>query len=66
MHLYSQADIRQLRKTFSSERFVIVHEPRLFERVSWIVKTQQSREKPNCHYKSGTINGGRSVSNPLP
>ena len=42
IHVYSQADVRQLRKAFSSQRLVVVHEPRLFERVSWVVKTQQS------------------------
>jgi hypothetical protein len=41
-HIYSQADVRQLRKAFSSQRLVVVHEPRLFERVAWVVKTQQS------------------------
>jgi hypothetical protein len=41
-HIYSQADIRGLRKSFSSQRLIVVHEPRLFERVSWVVKTQQS------------------------
>lgn len=41
-HVYSQADVRGLRKSFSSQRLVVVHDPRLFERVSWVIKTQES------------------------
>lgn len=41
-HVFSQADIRGLRKAFSYQRLVVVHAPRLFERVAWVVRTQHS------------------------
>ena len=42
LHVHSQADVRKLTKTFGHWRLVVVHTPRLYNRVAWTVQSHDS------------------------